>query len=123
MDFLFDVLKLFGDPIDLAFNTAGTKDMHPYSLVSTETGYKAICRTVGISKEDVNVSCADGKITVSGKTKRENEEYSVNFSIPVSRDVLRNIEKIRYKTENGLTYIYITTKKIVKPEISIEKLD
>lgn len=123
MDFLADFLRLFDEPINLSFNTAGTKDMHPVNWKKTENGYRAICRTVGISKEDLKVDFVENTIRVSGKTKYNDEEYSINYSIPISREIVKNIEKINYKTENGLTYINLIVKKEIKPTISIEKLD
>lgn len=119
-DFYEDFFN-FGKVMDLAFNTGNTKDMNPAYWSKTEDGYKATCRTVGIAPEDVKVDFVNSKIIVEGKTECEGDLYETKYKIPVSYVVASNIEKINYKTLNGMTYIYIRLKEPKQNEILIEK--
>ena len=110
----------FGKPRKIIFNSGKTQDMNPAYWSETENGYKAVCRTVGISEEDVTVELKDNCIKIYGETEYDGSKYNVSYELPVSDDVLANVTKLCYKTLNGLTYIYIDVhrpeKKIVKAE-------
>lgn len=145
MDFYFDELdKLFrvagfGLPTKIKFNTPDTKDMMPACwkvweekvhdpdtddcTYNKKMGYKAVCRTVGISPDDVKVTQEDYGICVQGKTEVDGKEYSQYMELPISEDIMANITGIDYKTENGLTYIYLKVQSPDKKKIEIRKLD
>lgn len=123
-DFADDVVSLgFGRPENLAFNVAGTKDVFPsrWSEMENEEGYKCVCRTVGIDPEDVEVTLNDNKIHVSGETEFEGVKYDTRYDLPLSRDILSNIKNIKFKSLNGLTYIYVYVDRH-KNEIVAERI-
>ena len=44
-------------------------------------------------------------------------------SLPVSKEILNNVEKIQYEAKDGLVFVYLTTKMPEKkPQILIEKM-
>ena len=124
----FDEVLGFGKPRHLKFNTGNTQDMSPvFWQVLTDDdnkkiGYKSVCRTVGVAPEDVKVVLEDGKITVQGETEFDGSKYNTYYDIPVSDSVVNNIENIKYKTLNCLTYIYIYTKIPQERKVLIEKI-
>lgn len=101
----------FGKPIGISYNAANTKDMYPISWKKTENGYKCVCRSVGINPEDLNIAFSDNSMKISGKTECDGETYSVSYECPIAKEIISNIDKVEYKSANGLTYIYITLKK------------
>lgn len=123
-DEIFDDFSLlgFGKPKDLIFNVGNTKDMYPAFWSKIENGYKATCRTVGIDSDDVKVELCNNYISVSGKSTYEGENYNVSYKIPISDDVVSNIESLKYRTLNGLTYIYLEVSKHDKKEIKAIKI-
>ena len=117
----------FGLPISIRYNTAGTKDMMPavwrdyFDENGNKIGYKAICRTVGVDESDVKIEIKENSLIVSGKTEYEGSIYSQYVELPIVEDVMSNIEKVDYKTKNGLTYIYLKVKKTEKKNFTINK--
>ena len=149
-DFNFNDFIGFGVPTNIRFNTAGTKDMLPvyWKKWSVEikdkdneghgkdendknndkepkmkdVGYKCVCRTVGINEEDIKITLEDYGICVQGETTYEGNVYSQYIELPISKDLIANIESINYKTVNGLTYIYLLMKEPKKNKVSIRKV-
>lgn len=130
-DKIFEDFLTFGlgRPKNLRYNIGHTKDVSPVywqkfvdNKTKEELGIKSTCRTVGISPSDVKVELTKHGITVSGVTKYENTQYDTYYEIPISTSVISDIESIKYKTENGLTYIYVYIKKPKTAEIKIEKI-
>ena len=119
--------KGFSMPRGIVFNVSGTKVLMPacwkeyLDKDGKKIGYKAICRTVGIATEDVKLEIKDDCILVTGETEYDSEKYNTRYELPIAEDVMGNIEKIQYKTLNGLTYIYLTTKLPEKKQIAIER--
>lgn len=87
-----------------------------------DVGYKCVCRTVGINEEDIKITLEDYGICVQGKTEYEGNVYSQYIELPISKDLIANIESINYKTINGLTYIYLLMKEPKKNKVSIRKV-
>ena len=112
----------FGKPYDLIYNTGKTKDMNPAYWSKTEEGYKATCRTVGISAEDVKVEVNDYTILICGETEYEGIKYNTSYKLPIAKEIMGDIEKIEYKTLNGITYIYLFVKTPEKKQIKINKI-
>lgn len=112
----------FGKPTDLIYNAGNTKDMNPVFWTKTEEGYKATCRTVGIAPDDVKVSVNECNIVVEGETEYEGSVYNTSYKLPVSKEIIGNIESIGYKTLNGLTYIYLSVETPEKKQIKINKI-
>lgn len=112
----------FGKPRNLIFNCNRTKDIMPGFWEKTDDGYKCTCRTVGISPSDVKISVGDDYIHVSGETEIDNYKYNTKYDLPVSQEVLSNIKSIKYKTENGITIIYLHINRPEKKQINIEQI-
>ena len=112
----------FGKPFDLFYNTAGTKDMAPTNWVKTETGYSCVCRTVGVNPEDVVVEVENNYILVSGESTYDNQTYNVSYKIPVANQTMNNIQEISYESKNGLTFIYVVTRKPEIKQIEVKRL-
>ncbi len=112
---------LFGNPTNLLFHNY-TLDQKPVSWSNTDDGYRAICRTVGVNPDDVNIEVVDGGINLTGSTTVDGEEYSVSYFIPISSAIMAKVENIQYESKNGLTYIYLNLQKIEKKQIQISKM-
>mgnify|MGYP001002061733 CR=1 FL=1 len=112
----------FLKPMHLKFNCIN-QDMRPIYFEKTKNGYKATCRSVGISAKDISVTLKEDYIHLEGKSIMDEHEYSTSCDIPLLDDIRDNIENIRYKTENGITIIYINTKKKIKQMIDIQRID
>ena len=133
MDTLSNSLIGFGVPSRIRFNTGSTKDMMPAVWkvwkknegTSNEyvAGYKAVCRTVGIDKEDVNVVLKENGLEVSGETVVDGTKYTQHVELPISREVVQQIDKISYFSKDGLTYIFILMKNVYPEPVNIEKLN
>ena len=112
---------IFGKPRNLVFNCK-TQDQMPSCWEKTDDGFKATCRTVGVSPDDVKVTVSDDCIVVKGETKVDNYLYNCSFELPVIEEVLNNIKSIKFSSANGLTYIWIEVDKPEKKKINIEKI-
>lgn len=122
-DFFDDFLTLgFGRAEDIKFNVDRTLDLNPTTWVKTENGFKATCRTVGINPDDVKVEVFDSYISVSGESEYEGSKYNIHYDIPISDDVISNIKSLKYKTLNGLTYIYLDIERPEKKKLKAIKI-
>lgn len=119
---LNDFFDGFLKPINLKFQTPN-QDMKPTYFEKTKNGYKATCRSVGIDSKDIDVKLKDDYIHLEGKTEMDGYTYSVSYDIPILDDIRDNIENIRYKTKNGITIIYINTKRKLKQMVDIQRID
>lgn len=123
-----DLLNLFLNPFDwdrdFYWFNRDEKDMHPYSIKTTEKEITVVHNVLGINKEDLNVSIKVENhipyIVIEGKTKDAvtEKEYSVNsrFSMDESK---MDLSKITLSMNNGLLYIVIPFK--AKEQIAQEK--
>ena len=111
----------FDDVTNLIFNNY-TLDQHPVSWKKTDKGYKAICRTVGISPDDVSIEILNNGIRLSGETIVDDETYNVSYNIPISSKIMSNVEGITYEVKNGLTYIYLNVKTDEVKQIPISRI-
>jgi HSP20 family molecular chaperone IbpA len=119
--FFNDLEGWFSKPRHLVFQCK-TKDMMPAFWEKTEEGYKCTCRMVGIASNDVKVILKDDCIHVEGKSVLDNYEYSQSYDLPVTQDVLNNIKNIKYKTQDGITIIYIDLERPEKKKVNIEQI-
>jgi len=85
-------------------------------------GYFCVVRTVGIDPLDLTVELKDNGIIVDGKTEVEDSTYSQHVELPISKEIIINIEKITYKSKDGLTYIYLKVKQPEKTKVAIERI-
>lgn len=111
----------FGKPRKLIFQCK-TKDMMPSYWEKTEEGYKCTCRTVGINPNDVKVELLNDCIHIEGKTEFDNYTYSTSYDLPITEDVFNNIKNIKYKSQNGITIIYLDVDRPEKKNIKIEQI-
>ena len=65
----------------------------------------------------------DYGICVDGTTEYEGNKYTQHIELPISENVMSDIENINYKTVNGLTYIYIEMKSPEKKKVKINRVD
>lgn len=122
---------LFNVPSAIRFNTLDTKDMKPISFkrwiekdengLEIERGAKAICRTVGIAPEDINVTLDGCCLIVDGKTETEDGDYSQHFEQSLSSSFVCSIKDVNFKSENGITTIYFELDKDSK-KINVKRL-
>ena len=123
----------FGVPQKIRFNTGYTKDMNPAywseweeeivdSTEKEKVGYKAVCRTVGIREEDVKLELRDYGLCLDGMTEIDGQRYSQHVELPISREIMKNIDEITYHSKDGLTYIYLRMKKPEIREVPIRKI-
>ena len=122
----------FGSPINIRFNTGNTKDMNPAvwkvweqdipdSTEKEQIGYKAICRTVGIREDDIKLELRDFGLCLDGTSDVDENRYSQHIELPISREIMRNIENITYHSQDGLTYIFVRMKRPEIHEVPILK--
>ena len=98
------------------------KDMHPYSLKTTDKEVIITHNILGIDKQDLKITRESENgitfILITGKTKDTitGKEYSINsrFNIDINK---LDLSGIKATTKNGLLYITIpTNKKELKKE-------
>lgn len=126
-DFYDDFNYLFGNTI-VKYNTYGkTKDMKPIFWENYEDkdgkriGFKWTVRSIGIDPDNVSVTCEDNVIRVYGKNDPDNG-YSFEYSTDVSQSLMDSIENIKYESKNGITTVYIFTKKVTRVTPNITKM-
>lgn len=133
---IFDDSLFFPSMRNIRFNTDGVLDMRPAkwyiwkedegdedSKISVTKGVYAVVKCLGIAEEDVSVSLKDDCVIVQGKTEVKGITYSQYVELPVSKEILNNVEKIQYEAKDGLVFVYLKTKMPEKkPQILIEKM-
>lgn len=123
----------FTKPKDIRFKTGYTQDMNPccWSVIKDEkgnkTGYRAICRAVGVNEQDISIELLDDEIHVKGETKFTDksfgeDNYYFDYYLPVVPEVVANMKNIKYKALNGLLYIFVEINEPKRKEIKIEKI-
>ena len=107
---------------DFLFNSS-VKDMQPYTVYRRDNDYIIEVKTLGISPEDIKVSLDDNKLEISGETASPYSEDSFNtrIKLSVSKNIIDNLDSVKYKSINGLTYITLKMKEEKKHNISIER--
>lgn len=110
----------FGKPTRIIFNTNGLKDMMPACWKSTDNGYKASCKTLGIDK--VNVEMVENGIKVSGSNNVDGQDYDTTIELPIAKDIINNIIKITHHTECGITIVELFIDRPEKKKIEIKNI-
>lgn len=118
--FYDDFFNNFFGISNLAFNNY-TLDQKPVTFKKTDTGYKAICRTVGVNPDDVKVESKSDGICVSGETVVGDETYNAHYTIHIKPEIFCKIKGINYTSDNGITTIYIDLKES-QPQFEINKI-
>lgn len=115
---IFDFLR-----DDFLFNSS-VKDMVPTAFYKKDNDYIIEAKTLGISPDDVKVSLNGDILTISGESKNEYSDKAFNAQIKVriGKDILSNIEKIDYKSQNGVTYVILKMKQTANSTIEIKRI-
>lgn len=128
VDDMFSVLG-FGMPRNIRFNTMNTKDLMPAiwriwkDEDGNQKGYFSIVRSVGVNESDMKVELTDNSIIVDGETEiDEDTKFSQHVELPISKDLMSNIEKVNYRCKDGLTYIYLKVNTPEKKKVLVEKI-
>ena len=120
---IFDDSLFFPSMRNIRFNTDGVLDMRPAkwyiwkedegdedSKIPVTKGVYAVVKCLGIAEEDVSVNLKDDCVIVQGKTEVKGITYSQYVELPVSKQILSNVEKIQYEAKDGLVFVYLKTK-------------
>lgn len=125
--------RRFSDILDEFFNDMNTRTdsfTPSVDISETEKEFEVSVALPGMNKEDINIDLDNGRLTISGERKFENEEKSKNFhrvessfgsftrsfQLPDSIDE----ESITAKYDNGMLNITIAkSEEKVKKQIEI----
>lgn len=115
---IFDFLR-----DDFLFNSS-VKDMVPTAFYKKDNDYIIEAKTLGISPDDVKVSLDGDILTISGESKNEYSDKAFNAQIKVriGKDILNDIDKIDYKSQNGVTYVILKMKQTANSTIEIKRI-
>jgi HSP20 family molecular chaperone IbpA len=115
---IFNDFSLFGKPY-VVFNTNGIRDLMPTFWKPTKEGYRCTAKTLGISESDIQITTEDYGIKLYGKSTLDGEDWDTTLKLPISNQVLNNLEEIRTKTVNGLTFIDLIVTRIKQKKVLI----
>jgi HSP20 family molecular chaperone IbpA len=113
-----DVFSIFGEPF-VVYNANGIQDLHPVHWTKTnDYTYRASVKTLGIKETDIKISYDSNSITVSGESTIYGEKYNTKVRIPVNAEIMKEVNEIKYKTQDGITFVDIIVnvpdKKTIK---------
>ncbi len=119
----FDSFDLFFDN-NLYWFHRPLKDMSPYTYQVVEGKGQLILNTLGVSPEDISVEVKASPagdnyqlLSISGKTKKTDKEYSVNMSFRIKN----KIETIDWNSSDGVTVLTISFEKPAQPQVTISR--
>lgn len=111
----------FGRPKRIVFNSR-VKDLLPsYWQKKDDKTYLCTVKTLGINPEDVIVETTDYGIKVSGSSVVNDFTYDTDIELPIAESIMNEVEKIKVKSKNGLTFITLILDKPEKKKVLIEK--
>lgn len=111
----------FGRPKRIVFNSR-VKDLLPsYWQKKDDKTYLCTVKTLGINPEDVIVETTDYGIKVSGSSVINDFTYDTDIELPIAESIMNEVEKIKVKSKNGLTFITLILDKPEKKKVLIEK--
>lgn len=123
-DELEDVMTLgFGmKPLMFRYSTPNTKDIAPASRWTKDgNSYSTVVRVVGINEDEVEVSVEDYGILIKGESNTFGEEYSQEVKLGIAKDVIANIESVRYEVKNGMCKVVVDLKEPAYHKIAVTK--
>ena len=110
----------FGKPRHLIFNS-NVKDMMPSTWTKNEDGnYTCTVKTLGIEPSDLKIEQTNWGLKIDGETKINDYTYNTSMELPIANSVMNEINKIKVKNKNGLTFITLILNKQEKKKIEIE---
>jgi hypothetical protein len=117
-DALFDEFLLgFGKPRKSIFNTNSIKDQMPNYWSKTDTGFRCIAKTLGVS--EVSVTVEDYGIKLYGKSELFDKTWDCTLELPIVEAIMNDIIEIKTETKDGLTSIDLILDKPQKKKIKI----
>ena len=113
----------FLDMENFFFNSS-VKDMQPFTSYKQDNAYVIEVKTLGINPTDVHVKLNKNILTINGETANAFNEQPFNtcLKLKISDSVLKEIDKIKYESKNGLTYIYLYFKPEEENTINVERI-
>ena len=98
--------------------------MNPTVFYKKDNDYIIEAKTLGVSADDIKIVLDKNILTISGESKNEYSDNSFNVKIKVriGEDILNSIEKIDYKSENGITYVILRMKQTPDSNIAISRI-
>lgn len=117
-DNIFDFLR-----DEFLFNSS-VKDMNPTVFYKKENDYIVEAKTLGVSPDDIKISLDRNILTIFGESKNEysDKSFNVKIKVKIGEDIFKSIEKIDYKSENGITYVILRMKQTLDSDIEIRKI-
>lgn len=112
----------FADMEKFLFNSS-VKDMQPYATYKQENAIIIEVKTLGINPENISVTLDNNLLRIAGETASAYSDKSFNtkLDLRLDDDLMTKIERIKYKSLNGLTYITLVLKKENPSQINIEQ--
>lgn len=113
---LNNLLNDFFEKSNYFFNRP-VKDMAPYSIYPAKSGYILTVNTLGISKDDLEIkllkqkNSKDRQLSIQGKTKIDKLNFENSINLTLQLKFFEEIEDLTYECKDGLTLIYLKTKK------------
>lgn len=116
-----DIFEFLND--DFFFNSP-VQDMNPVTYYQKGRDYIIEVKTLGINKSDINVALNNDILTISGESKNEynDKSFNTNVKVKLGKSLIDNAESIDYTSKNGVTYVFIHTKKSQSDAIKINKI-
>ena len=119
----FDLMDLFFDNSVYWFHRP-LKDMSPYTYQIIEGKGQLILNTLGVSPDDISVEVKASPngdnyqaLTISGKTKKLEKEYSVNMTFQIKN----KIKAIDWESSDGVTVLSISFEEPLQPNVAISR--
>lgn len=123
-----DFDDLFDDFFSKAYSrwNSPVKDMQPFKAFYVDgKGYVVVCKTLGISKENIKVNVSKEKATnyrvlqISGESKLPKIDFENKVDLGIRLKFDDEIEEIQYDVKDGLTTIFIKLKEKEQPKDNI----
>lgn len=110
----------FGRP-RVAFRSV-LKDQMPAFWEKTETGFKALVKTLGLDRVNVELNENACEIIISGKNTIEDQEFDTTVTLPIIQDVVNNIMEIKHKTLCGVSVIELIVDRPARKQIKVTEV-
>lgn len=93
------------------------KDMDPTKCYTVDDGYIIVCKTLGISPDDVKISIDEDAnrmsypiLKIEGSTKIESIDFENSVNLAIQLNCKEELDAIDYTVRDGLTIVHIKTK-------------
>ena len=113
-----DFYDLMNDFVNIDNSTKGNDRQYKKDKDGT---YTITFKTPGVAPEDIHVKISGNLLSVYGETSYEGESYVCSPTVYLDSDLISSIKEIKYRSQNGITYVYIYTNPLDK-DIKISKI-